>query len=375
MVSRSETHPPAQPGLQPTGVWYQLPPGATISPTQDLEQAAVENEDDEYYDVQSDEEMEIDPTQASLVGLGSEHLGQVLTLHQANTDELHARGFDSFLYEGILDYYHAEWVANPLKNPQTARVFAHFVNSTGPTISVFERRTRNSSVLFSEGPVPRYQQGLWTYTMPTMALHNQGLLHAMLALASIHIAKIQNASETPSFKHYAYSLKRVHHCLGHPRKRNQITTLAASLLLGFYEIMAAEHSKWSSHLAGARQLLDETDFAGMYKELRRRKAERQAFEAFEAQRTAGVGYPHNMRRPSQQWYVDEVPDIDEAIISNFMGHEVRYDDYGHVYGAHTSPRFNPAEIDVGKFELWQDLHWWYCKQDVYQSVVSGNQLL
>ena len=319
--------------------------------------------------------MEIDPTQGSFVGHGSQGLGQVLTVHQAHTDELQARRFDSFLYEGILDSYRAEWVANPLKNPQTSRVFAHFVHSTGPSLSIFERHTRNTSVLFSEGPVPRYQQGLWTYTMPMMALHHQGLLHAMLALASIHIAKIQSASVTPSFKHYAYSLKRVQHCLRHPHKRNQITTLAASLLLGFYEIMAAEHSKWSSHLAGARQLLNEIDFPRMHKELRRRKAERQAYEAFEAQRVAALGYPYNMRRPSQQWHAEEVPDIDEGIISDLMGYEVRYDEYGHVYGKYSAPKAYPADIDLGRFEVWQDLHWWYCKQDVYQSIISGNQLL
>ncbi|KAF2235676.1 hypothetical protein EV356DRAFT_416118, partial [Viridothelium virens] len=373
----SEQQLPAStyPASQPVGIWYQLPSGLTISPSQDLEQAAIENEDDDYYDVHSDEDMEIDPTEASLVGYGSQHLGQVMKLHQANTDDLHARRFDSFLYAGILDSYRAEWVASPLKNPQTARVFAHFVNATGPNISIFERHTRNTSVLFSDGPVPKYEQGLWTYTMPMMALHHQGLLHAILALSSIHIAKIQKASITPSFKHYAYSLKRIRHCLGHPRKRNQITTLAASLLLGFYEIMAAEHSKWSSHLAGARQLLNEIDFAGMHKELRQKKAQRQAYEALEAQRSRALGYHHNLRRPSQQWQPDEIPDIDEGIISHLMGHEVRYDEYGHVYGRPSTPQINPAEVDLGRFEVWQDLHWWYCKQDAYQSIVSGNQLL
>ena len=352
-----------------------MPPEAAVSPTQYLERAAVEYEDDEYYDVNSDEEMEVDPAQALQAGHNPQDLGQMLTLQQANTDEIHARRFDAFLYSGILDHYHAEWVANPLKNPQTARVFAHFVNSTGPAMSVFERNTRNTSVFFSDGSVPRYQQGLWTYTMPMMALHHQGLLHAMLALASIHIAKIQDASITPSFKHYAYSLKRVQHCLAHPHKRNQVTTLAASLLLGFYEIMAAEHSKWSSHLAGARQLLNEIDFAGFHKELRRRKAERKAYEAFEARRIMGLEYPYNIRRPSQQWYVEEVPDIDESIVSHFMGHEIRYDEYGHVYRRHSGPKTVPTEIDPGRFEVWQDLHWWYCKQDIYQSIVSGNQLM
>ena len=86
-----------------------------------------------------------------------------------------------------------------------------------------------------------------------MALHHQGLLHAMLALASLHIARLQGASVTPSFKHYAYALKRIHHCVGHPQKRHLISTVAASLLLGYYEVITGDQVKWSSHLLGAKQ--------------------------------------------------------------------------------------------------------------------------
>ena len=127
--------------------------------------------------------------------------GMILALHRENTSEWSMRRYDNFIYAGILDYYRAEWVASPLKNPKTARVFAHFISATGPTLSTFERHPRNTSALFDESPSPSSQQGLWTYTLPMMALNHQGLLHAMLALSSLHIAKLQQASITPSFKH------------------------------------------------------------------------------------------------------------------------------------------------------------------------------
>ncbi|KAI9706958.1 MAG: hypothetical protein M1820_004545 [Bogoriella megaspora] len=350
------------------GVWYQPPPGVNASPTEDLAQAAIESVDDEYFDINSDDEIDIDPSHDSWTGNDAVQVGRALVAQNGSVDPLDVRWYDAFHYHGVLDSYRAEWVASPLKNPQTAQVFAHFVNVTGPGLSVFEGRTRNTSVLFREGPVPRYQQGLWTYTMPMMALHHQGLLHAMLAMSSIHIARMQRASTTPSYKHYAYSLRRVHHAVSHPQKRNQITTLAASLLLGFYEIMAADHSKWSSHLAGAKQLLNEFDFAGVHRELRKKKAERRAYEFLQAQQAG-------MRRPSYQWYGDEIPDVDENTVSRFMGREVRYDEYGHVLDEKYLKKTMPAEIDFGRFEVWQDLYWWYCKQDVYQSIVSGNPLL
>ncbi|KAF2395806.1 hypothetical protein EJ06DRAFT_264283 [Trichodelitschia bisporula] len=342
--------------LQPVDPW---PPGnstytdtfptSMVSPTQMLEEAAVEYEDDDYYDVQSDEEMEI-PPDATLVRLGAAQsdFKMILDLHRGATSDTLVRGYDAFIHPGILDFYRAEWVANPLKNPRTARVFAHFVFATGPTLSIFERLPRNASALFTDTPVPTYQQGLWTYTLPLMALNHQGLLHAMLALASLHIAKLQGASITPSFKHYAYALKRIHHCVGHAKKRHLPTTLAATLLLGFYEVLTADHLKWSSHLLGAKQLIVEIDFKGMAKAARRAK----------------YSQPSDADRP-------DTPPVDEALVGTIVGSQLRYDNFGSIEDASQAER----RFDMAQYELYQDLFWWYAKQDAYQSIVSGNRLL
>ncbi|KAK3074938.1 hypothetical protein LTS18_014135, partial [Coniosporium uncinatum] len=344
------------------------PVEVVVSPTQLLDGAAVEHEDDDYFDVDSEDEMAIPAGQTMVSGRENQRdLAMILAIHRENTSDMGVRRYDAFIYEGILDSYRAEWHANPLKNPKTARVFAHFISATGPSLSMYERNVRNPNAVFSDQPIPTSQQSLWTYTLPMMALNHQGLLHAMLALASLHIAKLQGASITPSYKHYAYALKRIHHAVGHQKKRHLPTTLAATLLLGFYEVMTADHLKWSSHLIGAKQLLVETDYPGMTREIRRMQAETDQFS------------PYEMAPPQDGTYFNQDSNaIDEVIVSTLIGRELRYDEFGHVVvDMSGKPLFSsmPQQLDLSRYELYQDLFWWYARQDAYQSIISGNRLL
>ncbi|KXT01167.1 hypothetical protein AC578_623 [Pseudocercospora eumusae] len=348
---------------------YHAPQDAT--PTYLLSTAAVEYQDDDYYDIHSDEEQDVDTAMIQ----GRDHqrqqtLTRILARNQISARDLQIRRYDTFLYAGILDKYRVENVANPLKNPATARVFAHFISATGPSLSIFERHPRNTSVLFHEGSIPLSQQGLWTYTLPMAALHHQGLLHAMLALASLHIARLQNASVTPSMQHYAWALKRVHASVSNPQSRLKLTTIAASMLLGFYEVMTADHMKWNMHLAGAKQLFVETDFVKMTQEFRQLKMQRAA--TYQASMERSYSSPASPEPFSQDDLLDQIPDIDERLVSEMVGREVRYRGYGRV---EAPPSALPPELDLSKFEILKDLYWWYCKQDVYQSIVSGNALL
>jgi hypothetical protein len=335
-----------------------------------LAEAAVENVDDDYWDVQSDEDMDIDKsTTIAQDTKRQRNLNRVL-IGQFNVPSLQIRRYDTFLQEGMLERYRVEWHANPLRNPATARVFAHFISATGPSMSAFERHPVNSSVLFTEGSVPLAQQGLWTYIMPMAALHHQGLLHAMLAMSSLHIARLQRGDTTPSMKHYAWALKRIHSCVGSrdSKKRLRVTTIAASMLLGFYEVMTADHMKWNTHLAGAKQLFVETDFAGMTRQYRQLKREKMARDQVQLRRNSISAYFNREEDNPNQFN-----DVDEAMISTFVGREVRYEDQqGYVETAQTKI---PQELDLANFEILKDLFWWYCKQDAYQSIVSGNPLL
>lgn len=348
---------------------HEEQPLSSLTPTALLNAAAVEALDDDYYDIGSEEEIDFEASAVHTDGNQEQRaLSKILALNQIRIRELQIRRYDTFLYEGILDQYRVEEVANPLRNPATARVFAHFISATGPSLSIFERHPRNTSVLFTKGRVPLSQQGLWTYTMPMAALRHQGLLHAMLALASLHIARLQEASVTPSMQHYAWSLKRIHKAVGNPASRLKLTTIAASMLLGFYEVTSADHMKWNMHLAGSRQLFVETDFASMTSEVQRMKMNRAVSQS---RRKEHMQYSPE-EPSSRDDLLDQIPDIDERIISLFLGREVRYGDHGRIESHYAGI---PTPLDLSKFEILKDLYWWYCKQDVYQSIVSGNKLL
>ena len=104
-----------------------------LNSTQALDEAAIEAVDDDYWDVDSEEESVV-PLEASNeeATIFEKDLSLIRKVQYEHTSEVALRRYDAFIYEGILASYRAEHVANPLKNPQTARVFAHFIHVTGP---------------------------------------------------------------------------------------------------------------------------------------------------------------------------------------------------------------------------------------------------
>jgi len=198
----------------------------------------------------------------------------------------------------------------------------------------------------------------------------------MLALSSLQIARLQGASITPSYKHYAYALKRLGRNLGNPKKRLSIPTLATSLLLAYYEVWTAEHVKWSTHLVGAAQLLTELDFRSLTREARRLKAAQSAQER---------QFPYqNPEMLIDQKYFDQrlkestmMPD--ESLVSTIVGKEISYDEFGIIIEddgvRHEKQSRLPEKLDLQGFETLQDLYWWHARHDAYQSVVSGNPLM
>ncbi|KAG9191664.1 hypothetical protein G6011_10398 [Alternaria panax] len=347
-----------------------------VSPTQVLDEAAIENEDDDYWDVQSDEEMfDVETAEYENALLASKEFDNIRRIHLENYNELGIRRYDAFLYDGLLSDYRPEYAASPLRNPKTARVFAHYIHVTGPTLSMYERNPRNPTLIFESISHPA-QQGLWTYTLPLKALSHQGLLHAMLALASLHIARLQGASITPSYKHYAYSLKRLVRSLSNPKKRLSTLTLATSLLLAFYEVWTAEHVKWGTHLIGAQRLITELDFRALTREARRLRAAQTAMER---------QFPHQNpemlidQRQFDQRLKDSALMPDRSLVSMVVGNNVNYDDFGMLFednGARHDTRPNiPTKLDLQSYNTLQDIYWSYVRHDAYQSILSGNHLI
>ncbi|KAI9848847.1 MAG: hypothetical protein M1837_006363 [Sclerophora amabilis] len=347
--------------------------------------------DDDPYDVTSDDDMDID---GSLGGddanpknsaFGSRSDLRLVEALETSQDDRAVRSFRSFINEpNMMATYRPSPMDSPLLDPKTARIFCHFITVTGPSLSMYERHPTNPSVMFQQGPVPLSQQSLWTYTLPTLALQSSPLLHAMLALASLHIAKLQGGTTIPSLKHYHRALRRVARCVSLPSKRAQIATLAATLLLGFWEVMAAEHSKWNSHLSGARQLLVEFNFAGLTSRIKSRNAQK---DVERRQRLHSGIHDSILQKHFKNYkhiediYVGVDREVDEELVSLLMGRKLRYGDHGHVLddardGTGSGGRDEPlTQKDLEDYEVRCDLFWWFVKQDLYQSILSGDGLL
>ena len=109
--------------------------GDHVSPSQVLDEAAVEYEDDDYWDVQSDDEM-IDCEDGENAMVASKEFEIIRRIHFENSSELDIRRYDAFLYDGLLTRYKPEYAASPLRNPKTARVFAHFIHVVSRIIAI-----------------------------------------------------------------------------------------------------------------------------------------------------------------------------------------------------------------------------------------------
>jgi hypothetical protein len=213
-------------------------------------------------------------------------------------------------------------------------------------------------------------------TLPTLALQNPALLHAMLAIGSLHIAKLQNGPIAASLKHYAIGLRRVAKSVGIYSRRRQPATLAAAMLLAFYECWCADHQKWSNHLLGAKQLVREIDFAGMTRYIKNKTARRRQEEQQRYQQTQGQGVPYGLDDRTR--FQPNVDEVDENIVSMLMGKRLFYDRYGQIIDDSVwdgPQRKEYSERDLEIYETQRDLFWWYCKQDVYQSILGGGRLL
>jgi hypothetical protein len=144
--------------------------------------------------------------------------------------------------------------------------------------------------------------------------------------------------------------------------------------------MSGDHQKWSSHLLGATQLLKEVDFAGITMFLKNRKFQ---------QRQARYGnlYHHDMALGISESRFDDriemedtlkLDDVNEGLVGMIMGKNLRYDEYGQILEDLQSPgnqRRVYSKRELETYETQRDLFWWYCKQDAFQSILSGNRLL
>lgn len=195
------------------------------------------------------------------------------------------------------------------------------------------------------------------------------MLHAILASASLQLAKLQGTPDTAAIKHYNVALRRVGKNVRTPVKRKHPATLAATLLLGYYEVWDGNHNKWCDHLYGARILFSEMQLRDMSKRCLAAKASKDRLAARAAMIkmglcTAGAALPKD---PNE---------LDFGLLSTISGYHLDASDYYLTDEQLLSMDHSQiTERDLRDYENLRDLFWWYCKMDVYQGILGGTPLL
>lgn len=349
-------------------------------------------DDDDRYDVEDEDEEEdeevdyyvpeLDEMMLDTDGVAispRSHISNIIEPHSRHLNEYSRISFRSFLPDlGVLTAYYPNMSSSPLMNSTTAKIFCHFVYVLGPSLSLFERQPPNPHIAFTPGAGLHGPQNVWSYTIPMLSLSHPPLMHAILALSSLHISKLTKGPTHPSLLHYHLALRRLGKAISNDKHRGHVATLAATLLLGYYETMAAEHDKWSSHIHGAKQLLKEIDFDRVARrvevldEEERSKQhnpnlqqEQEQQPELQQQNQPSLLRLRKMRR--QQVY-DEVDEDFAALLS---GGKTRKRSLR--LGRRGEGTFSTKELDM--VQLQADMFWWFAKMDCYQSLISGCPLV
>lgn len=341
-----------------------------------------ESEDDMEEDEGEDMEYRYGSQEDGMIAMETSGAGQIqhkqitdiLRPFSKHLDEQHSRvSFRSFLPEaGALATYRPMLSSSPLMNPVTAKIFCHFVYVLGPSMSLFERYPPNPHIAFTPGAGLHGPQNIWSYTIPMLSLSHPPLLHAILALSSLHISKLTKGADHPSLLHYHIALRRLGKALASDRHRGNVATLAATLMLAYYETMAAEHDKWSSHIHGAKQLLKEIDFDRVARRVEMVDDEQAGTVAEQQhQQVSGVSLLHQ-RRMRRQMIADD--GVDDNFKSFLMGSKARRQQQQNKAKRGQADRpFSKKELET--LRLQADLFWWYTKMDCFQSLLSGCPLV
>ncbi|KAI0020549.1 hypothetical protein F4780DRAFT_364080 [Xylariomycetidae sp. FL0641] len=285
------------------------------------------------------------------------------------------RTFSTHATEHILSTYDPSPVNSPLNDKKVAAVFWHFVNVTGPSMSLYERHPHDPSELFQGQPVPRSRQHLWSYTFPLQSLSHAALLQAILAMASLQIAKLQSVPPTASLKHYHLALRRIAKNVSRPGRRAQAANLAATLVLAFYEVWNSDHDKWSRHLLGARWILKDIPMSEMTRAI-------MAIKMGQRQRQRELGllgpghFEFGARNTDQSPLHRDWDLVDVPFLCVLTGRDLTWDQFGMLPEEMSSlppPRTTYTNKDMERYEHLSDLFWWYCKMDVYQSILGGTR--
>ncbi|RYP38159.1 hypothetical protein DL767_002676 [Monosporascus sp. MG133] len=284
--------------------------------------------DDDASMADSDDEL-VPVMQGSHLGLDEVGLIVSRRLDQpSNFFETQARTFSFFAADNFLATYEPSPTSSPLNDKEVASVFWHFINVTGPSISLYERHPVDPGPLFQGRPVPKSRQHIWTCR---------------------------------------------------PGRRAQPANLAATLLLAFYEVWNSDHVKWSKHLLGARWIIREIPLAEMTRSIMAMKTEERQRRAqtgrFESE--AGFADPNGQEEDSTTLHRDW-DEVNVDLLRAITGKDLTYDEFGMLpeeFSMFPRSKKKLTAKDIETYERLSDLFWWYAKMDVYQSILGGTRLL
>lgn len=122
----------------------------------------------------------------------------------------------------------------------------------------------------------------------------------------------------------------------------------------------ADHKNWCKHLNGAGILLREIP---LREQARRCLPRRRQIE-------------HDRSLNDPTFLPKDQENLDYGLLRTITGRQIRPEDYG--LGNDAAEMLKPLDVsqqEIDKFEILADLFWWFCKMDVYQSVLGGTKLL
>ncbi|KAH7328181.1 hypothetical protein B0I35DRAFT_10834 [Stachybotrys elegans] len=269
----------------------------------------------------------------------------------------------------VLTEYMNSLHTSDLREPRTRGIFMHFIAVTGPCMSMYERQEFEPSIQMQPAPGNAVGRSLWSFTLPSLSLQNPGLLYAMLALSSLQIAKLQGVPAMHAMKYYQRAIRRVARSVQSPLRRTLPATIAATLLLAYFEVWSSDHTKWCTHLFGARILFREIPLKDMSRLCLPTKRQHE-LEKLQEQNSVSaffLGY-------------DAVADgcmtdMNYPLLSMITGMDILPEDYNLRDDATYNLSYNATKNDIERYDNLRDLFWWYCKMDVYQSMLGGTRLL
>lgn len=206
-----------------------------------------------------------------------------------------------------------------------------------------------------------------------MSLGHPALLHAIIAMSGLQMGNLGKVKPEIAYKQYSIAIRRLRRNAESVMRVAQPATLASALLLAYFDVWRSDHKEWCRHIFGARTVVNVLGLRDMSRRclpaklMRQRQKERMT--GLSAESFFPTGTPNVEQAGGTQYF-------DFRLLTIISGRSICPEDYG--VGLHQIPEesvYFVNDKDIQTYESFRDLFWWYCKMDVYQSILGATKLL